>query len=67
MLVGGTQIKAQAFKFANEMKIEDFLLEFSDSDDQVFISIHTYKTKSRNFKSHGLKAVGCLEKQMRAQ
>ena len=36
MLVGGTQIKAQALKFANEMKIEDLRLKFSDSDDQVF-------------------------------
>ena len=30
-------------------------------------SILLYKTKSRNFKSHGLKAVGCLEEQIRAQ
>ena len=31
------------------------------------LSILLYKTKSRNFKSHGLKAVGCLEEQIRAQ
>ena len=35
MLVGGTRIKAQAFKFANEMKIED--LRLKSSDGQVFI------------------------------
>ena len=32
---------------------------------QIYILL--YKTKSRNFKSHGLKAVGCLEEQIRAQ
>ena len=30
MLVGETQIKAQALKFANEMKIEDLQLKFTD-------------------------------------
>ena len=35
--------------------------------DSTVLSILLYKTKSRNFKSHGLKAVGCLEEQMRAQ
>ena len=36
LLVGGIQIKTQALKFANQMKIEDLRLKFSDSDDQVF-------------------------------
>ena len=31
------------------------------------ISIHKHKRESQKFKSHGLKAIGCLEKQMRAQ
>ena len=50
-------------------------LPFSDKNQRnnkmkitrLSISILLYKTKSRNFKSHGLKAVGCLEEQMRAQ
>ena len=31
MLVGGTQIKAQALKFSNEMKIQDLQLKFTDA------------------------------------
>merc|ERR1711923_401556 len=31
------------------------------------LSVLLYKTKSRNLKSHGLKAVGCQEEQIRAQ
>ena len=51
-----------------------FLLEFCPWDVLDDLSIYllsifytTHKRESRKFKSHGLKAIGCLEEQMRAQ
>ena len=48
-MVGGTQIKAQALKFANEMQIEDLQLKFSDSWIRHFKSCHGLHYK----KAHG--------------
>ena len=49
-------------KRSSEMRLHTYRLNV-----YLSISILLYKTKSRNFKSHGLKAVGCLEEQIRAQ
>ena len=49
MLVGGTQIKAQALKFSNEMKIQDLQLKFTDGWFRHFKACHGSHYK----KAHG--------------
>ena len=52
MLVGGTQTKAQATKFDNEIQIEDLQLMFSDDWMRHFLGPIVKKGLSLHFHRH---------------